>query len=65
VAAGLTYSIGGGESDGWLVRLDRDGRIKWQRSFGGALPDQFNDVALAPDGGFLAVGVSASGGSGN
>jgi Secretion system C-terminal sorting domain len=34
----------GGDSDAWVVRLNADGSIKWQKTFGGSKKDEFYDV---------------------
>jgi hypothetical protein len=35
----------GGDSDAWAIRLNADGSIKWQKTFGGTKRDEFYDVA--------------------
>lgn len=39
VVAGHTDSFGMGGGDAWLLRLDRSGKIMWQRSYGGTAAD--------------------------
>lgn len=47
-----------GGNDMWLVRVDSSGNKLWERSIGGGNPygSSIFDVALTPDGGFIAVG---------
>lgn len=54
----VTGNHGGG--DGWLVKLDVDGNIEWDRTVGGSLSDGLNGVALTADGGYIAVGTTSS-----
>ena len=54
-----------GSIDGWVIRLDRHGDKVWESSFGGDSHDWFRDVRKLPDGGFILVGESHSGPSGN
>jgi hypothetical protein len=61
VAAGLTTSHGEG-GDGWLVALDGEGRVRWERNFGGPGHDRLTALARAPrDGGWVAAGQGARG----
>lgn len=52
--AGATESKGAGEFDAWVLRLDKDGRLLWERHFGGAGTDWASGVVETADGG-LAV----------
>ncbi len=54
-----------GGQDYWLIKLDANGVIQWQKTMGGAGTDNLNDVQLTSDGGFIAGGYSDSGISGN
>lgn len=64
VVAGYTSAKGSGALDGWLVRLDADGKKIWARRAGGRRDDRFNDVRLTSDGGLVAVGLTRSKGAG-
>jgi hypothetical protein len=39
VVAGDTHSFGRGDSDFWLLKLNSDGTIAWQKRYGGANDD--------------------------
>jgi hypothetical protein len=65
IAAGFTTSYGAGDADGWVVRLDSDGQIVWQRSYGGAGYDRVDAIRQTPDGGFIAAGLTESSGAGD
>ena len=64
IVAGHTRSVGGGESDLWLVRLDAAGTPLWERVIGGAANDRPRGLAPVPDGGAVAVGFTGSRGAG-
>jgi hypothetical protein len=46
--------------DAWLVKLDADGDVDWERAFGGGNVDRCSSVIETDDGGYLAVGVEYS-----
>lgn len=54
-----------GGLDYWVMKLDKDGKIVWQHSFGGKYNDELRSIALTEDGGFLFGGSSNSPESGN
>ncbi len=76
MTAGLTAGTGGerntainaapvyGYNDHWMVRLDAQGNMLWQKSNGGNLHDQIYGMVRTPDGGYVAGGSSVSGPSG-
>ncbi len=65
IIAGETWSEdngienhGGG--DFWLLKLDRDGNIIWQKTYGGSLSEVAYSVQQTSDGGYIMVGYSTS-----
>lgn len=57
-----------GFHDQWLLKLDAQGNLQWENSFGFAGHDHAYDLLQTADGGFLLSGfmdVTASGGEGN
>ena len=64
LAAGYTLSKGAGLRDGWLLRLDPNGRKLWDRTLGGARDDSIRSVAVFPDGGVIVAGLTYSKGAG-
>lgn len=54
-----------GDMDYWLVRLDKDGKEVWQRTYGGTYSDMLRAMTTTPDGGYLIGGYSNSPESGN
>jgi hypothetical protein len=64
--AGSTNSLNGnvgalhGLVDAWLVRLDPEGDIVWQRTFGGTDTDEAHSLRRTQDGGIIFAGASRS-----
>lgn len=56
VLIGHTRSEGAGESDIWLLKLDRAGDPVWQRVLGGPENDRGHGIAVTADGHLLASG---------
>jgi hypothetical protein len=50
----------GGSSDIWLVKMDADGNILWQKCYGGSDEDDAYQIIETEDGGFLFTGVTFS-----
>jgi hypothetical protein len=53
-----------GNADYWLVKIDVNGNIEWDKTYGGTLADNLRSVVPLSDGGFLLAGHSNSGISG-
>ncbi len=51
-------------SDLYLASVHPDGRVLWERTFGGSASDAASDLVCARDGGFVAAGSTRSSGSG-
>jgi hypothetical protein len=49
------YGIG----DCWLVRMDREGNILWQKNYGGSGYDRADDI-ISVDGGYAVIGSTRS-----
>lgn len=49
-----------GDYDYWVVKLDPDGNIIWQKSFGGTSRDFPYSLNITPDGGSVIAGYSKS-----
>jgi len=60
--AGFTRSRGRGRADAWILRLDGQGKVLWERTFGGSGFDIPWSIALAADGGFVFAGETGAGG---
>lgn len=49
-----------GESDAWVIKIDGEGQLLWERSFGGSAFDAAESIRPARDGGFVIAGNSRS-----
>ncbi|MBZ9651582.1 hypothetical protein [Psychroflexus montanilacus] len=74
IVNGFTRSLDGdvsqnfGFQDYWVVKLDANGSIQWERSIGYSGNDRGYGITSTKDGGYFATGfldVTASGGEGN
>mgnify|MGYP000701744144 CR=1 FL=1 len=65
IVCGYTNSIGAGNYDAYLVRTDKNGKLLWEKTFGGFDWDFAYDLEITADGGFLLVGETHSLGAGN
>ena len=54
-----------GINDFWVMKLDKDLNIRWQKTIGGSGADAFRALEATDDGGFLIAGGSLSGISGD
>ncbi len=51
-------TVGHGDDDAWVVKLDADGNLVWEKSFGGALEDNASDIIASGDGNYFVVGTA-------
>lgn len=58
--AGSAENVGAGDTDAWVVAVDKDGEIVWQRAYGGAGNDNLRDMVAMPGGGYIGVGWTYS-----
>ena len=70
VLAGETHSIDGnigsnhGSSDGWVVKLAKDGSLEWEKTFGGSQYDWLRKIIQLDDGKYV-IGGSMQSSDGN
>jgi len=64
VIAGATSSFGAGGVDFWLIKVDADGNIEWNKTFGGTENDVATGLACTADDGYVIVGETSSIGEG-
>jgi len=52
-------------TDVWVLKLDQNGSILWQNTYGGSSSESLADIKSTADGGFITIGFSASNISGD
>ncbi|MBU1880433.1 T9SS type A sorting domain-containing protein [bacterium] len=64
IAAGWTSSVGSGQADFLLIKLDAEGNREWSRLYGGYSHDYCEVVHQTADGGYVMAGWTSSYGAG-
>ncbi|MEM1513058.1 MAG: hypothetical protein QXN15_10930 [Candidatus Jordarchaeales archaeon] len=64
VVAGSTETFGAGKRDVWVLKLDKDGDIVWQKAYGGKNNDEAHSVAIDEDRNIIVAGSTGSFGAG-
>ncbi len=65
IVAGDTYSFGVSMSDIWVLKLNSEGAIIWEKTYGGANNDNAYSIQQTSDGGYIVAGYTKSFGAGN
>ena len=66
IVTGSSSSVDGnvtgnhGDLDYWVVKLNFEGKIEWEKSLGGSSLDRANDIQQTRDGGYIILGQSYS-----
>ncbi|MEE9584961.1 MAG: hypothetical protein V3W51_05715 [Candidatus Brocadiales bacterium] len=60
IVAGETWSFYAGEGDAWVLKLEPDGTVEWQKTYGGGSYDNTHFIRQTDDGGYIAAGYTAS-----
>ena len=60
ILAGQTKSYGSGGFDSFLLKVDTDGNLLWNRTYGGTYDDGTNCVVQTSDGGYVLGGYTSS-----
>lgn len=63
LVAAVTWTGDAGAGDAWILRLDGEGRVKWERRFGGRYWDRPTRISALDDG-MIVVGHTSSKGAG-
>jgi hypothetical protein len=48
------------QQDGWILRLDKQGKLLWQRTLGGSADDELTFIKQTADGGYITAGFTQS-----
>ncbi len=67
VLVGDTFSKGAGNADTWLIKIDNNGNVLWDRTFGGTEIEDVSPqtVIQTDDNGFAIIGNTTSKGAGD
>ncbi len=57
IVGAYTESFGMGNGDAWILELDQNGNVVWQKAYGGVNYDNAGHIQQLPDGGFVMVGA--------
>ena len=60
IVAGYTFSFGAGDWDFWVLKLNSDGTVAWQKRYGGANRDWAYSIQQTTDGGYIVAGYTES-----
>ena len=61
IVAGETYSFGAGNNDMLIFKINNDGTVAWQRTYGGAGSDAASSIQQTADGGYIVAGYTTGG----
>lgn len=63
--SGNKTTAGYGSRDRWIIKTDANGNKIWEQTFGGNALDYLSELQQTSDGGFVLMGYSSSGVTGN
>ncbi|HRD19717.1 MAG TPA: hypothetical protein PK584_01490, partial [Fervidobacterium sp.] len=64
IIAGYTWSFGAGWYDVYILKLDSNENLVWQKTFGGNSRDEAYSIQQTTDGGYIVAGYTYSFGAG-
>jgi predicted secreted protein len=64
IVAVSTKSFGAGGRDLWVLKLDSNGNVLWQKTYGGEMKDEAHSIQQTSDGGYIVAGATESFGAG-
>lgn len=65
IIAGYTRSFGAGGDDFLVLKLDKNGNIEWNKTYGGTKNERAKTILTNPDGEYIVAGYTLSKGKGN
>ena len=65
IVTGSTGSFGAGDYDVWVLKLNPQGDIVWQKTYGGPGGDYPGSIEQTKDGGYIVAGTTSSFGEGS
>ena len=64
IVAGATYCFGAGNTDAMILKLDENGALEWQKTYGGTGFENATAIRQTADQGYIVAGVTTSFGAG-
>jgi uncharacterized delta-60 repeat protein len=64
IVAGRSDSFNAGDLDIWILKLESDGDIEWQKTYGGSSSEYARSIRQTSDGGYIVAGWTYSFGAG-
>ena len=64
IVGGWTKSFGAGDYDFWILKLDSNGNVLWQKTYGGSQLDRVTSLKQTSDDGYIVAGFTKSFGAG-
>lgn len=61
---GSTYSFGGGNGDGWVVKTNENGQMEWSHAYGGGGTEAIISAVALPENEYMLFGYTQSQGAG-
>ena len=53
---GILILLEQGDSDVWVLKLNADGTVAWQKTYGGSSDDYAYSIQQTSDGGYIVAG---------
>ena len=60
IMAGYSESFGAGNQDIWILKLESNGTVSWQKTYGGGSNELANSIQQTADGGYIVAGWTNS-----
>ena len=64
IIAGSTFGKGEGQADAWVIKLDKEGELQWEKTYGGKGMERAQGIGPTKDGGYVVAGYTTSKGEG-
>ncbi|WP_367883973.1 hypothetical protein [Thermococcus sp. JCM 11816] len=60
IVSGYTYSFGASGRDVWVLELDGEGNVTWEKTYGGYYFDEANSIVITPKDNVIVAGYTDS-----
>ena len=59
IVVGYTDSFGSGAFDIWVIKLNSEGTVIWEKTYGGTYNDYARSIQQTADGGYIVAGYTS------